>query len=74
MWERHVIDDQLKWGHGVWFADLDGDGSDELIIGVRDDFDQKDHRRGVRVYKALDADGANWTRQISTTAASRSRT
>src|SRR5262249_6080180 len=36
-WERHVIDEKLKWGHAVWCADLDGDGSDELIIGVRDD-------------------------------------
>ena len=37
LWDRHVIDEQLRWGHAVSFADLDGDGSDELIIGVRDD-------------------------------------
>src|SRR5207302_381037 len=37
LWDRHVIDEQLRWGHAVAFADLDGDGSDELIIGVRDD-------------------------------------
>src|SRR5262249_28490213 len=30
MWDRHVIDDQLKWGHAVWTADLDGDGDEEL--------------------------------------------
>ena len=41
-----------------------GDGSDELIIGVRDDLDQKDHRRGVRIYKALDDKGAKWARHI----------
>jgi hypothetical protein len=64
MWDRHVIDAELKWGHAVWTADLDGDGSDELIIGVRDDFDKKDHRRGVRIYKALDDKGAKWTRHI----------
>src|SRR5205814_5696157 len=37
LWDRHVIDDKLRWGHAVSCADLDGDGSDELIIGVRDD-------------------------------------
>ena len=64
LWNRHVLDAELRWGHGVWTADLDGDGGDELIIGVRDDFNKTDHRRGVRVYKALDADGAHWTRHI----------
>jgi FG-GAP-like repeat len=62
-WERHVIDQQLKWGHAVWCADLDGDGNDELVIGVRDDLSKKDGERcGVRVYKALDEKGAKWQR------------
>jgi hypothetical protein len=65
LWDRHVVDEQLKWGHGVWCADIDGDGDDELIIGVRDDLSNKPgERRGVRVYKALDAKGAKWTRHI----------
>jgi len=65
LWQRHVIDNQLKWGHGVWWADLDDDGNDELIIGVRDDLSQKPgERRGVRIYKALDQDGTRWARQI----------
>ncbi len=67
LWDRHVIDEQLRWGHGVAFADLDGDGNDELIIGVRDDPNKTDkftERRGVRVYKALDENGAKWQRQI----------
>lgn len=63
LWQRQVIDAQLKWGHAVWCADLDGDGGDELIIGVRDDKD-KEWRRGVRVYKALDDVGSTWHRQI----------
>src|SRR5262249_14865359 len=55
LWDRHVIDDKLKWGHGVWCADLDGDGSDELIIGVRDNLSDKPGEKcGVRIYKALD--------------------
>src|SRR5262249_35299830 len=36
LWDRHVIDEKLRWGHAVAFADLDGDGGDELVIGVRD--------------------------------------
>jgi hypothetical protein len=67
MWDRHLIDDQLRWGHGVWCADLDGDGGDELIIGVRDNpgpGDKVKDRCGVRVYKALDGRGAKWARQI----------
>jgi hypothetical protein len=69
LWERHVIDEELRWGHAVWCADLDGDGSEELIIGVRDDpnakgGDKHTLRRGVRIYKATDAVGKSWTRQI----------
>jgi hypothetical protein len=65
LWERHVIDDKLKWGHAVWCADLDGDGSDELIVGVRDDLSKNpDQRRGVRIYKALDERGTRWERHF----------
>ncbi|MCE9560732.1 MAG: VCBS repeat-containing protein [Planctomycetes bacterium] len=68
-WDRHVIDEQLRWGHGVWFADLDGDGTDELIIGVRDDPNAKagdkfTERRGVRIYKHTDGKGEKWERFI----------
>jgi hypothetical protein len=62
---RQVIDSDLKWGHAVWTADLDGDGNDELIIGVRDDkSDKPGERRGVRLYKALDDKGTKWARHI----------
>ncbi len=67
LWDRHVIDDQLRWGHAVWFADLDNDGNDELIVGVRDDpgtGDKFKDRRGVRIYKALDGLGMKWARQL----------
>jgi hypothetical protein len=66
-WDRHVIDEQLRWGHAVSVADLDGDGSDELIIGIRDEPKKTDpftNSRGVRVYKATDDKGARWQRQI----------
>jgi hypothetical protein len=69
LWDRHVIDEQLRWGHAVWFADLDGDMSDELIIGVRDDpnpkaGDKHKERRGVRIYKCTDGRGAKWERML----------
>ena len=61
-WKREVLDDQLLWGHAVWFADLDGDGGDELIIGVRDDKAKlPGQRRGVRLYRW---DGKTWQRQL----------
>ncbi len=65
LWGRHVIDRELRWGHAVSFADLDGDGGDELVIGVRDDLSKKPgERRGVRIYKALDERGARWARHV----------
>lgn len=66
-WKRHVIDDQLRWGHAIACADLDGDGNDEIVIGVRDEPAKGDtftQRRGVRVYKATDATATKWQRQI----------
>lgn len=67
LWTRHMIDDQLRWGHGVWCADLDGDGEDELIIGVRDNPNTKDtfkEKCGVRIYKPTSPDGSKWARSI----------
>lgn len=67
MLDRHVIDDQLRWGHALAFCDLDGTGSGWLVAGVRDDPNAKDafkERRGVRIYKCLDGRGAMWSRHI----------
>jgi len=64
MWTRHVLDDKLKWGHGVWTADLDGDGTDELIIGQRDKGTGPIVGPGVFVYRATDASLAKWEKII----------
>jgi hypothetical protein len=42
LWKRTVIDTGVTWGHAVWCADFDGDGSEELLIGQRDP--RKDER------------------------------
>jgi hypothetical protein len=35
LWTRTVLSNELREGHGVEWADLDGDGSDELVTGWR---------------------------------------
>jgi hypothetical protein len=54
---RHVIDDHLTWGHALACADIDVDGDDELIVGIRDS-GPGDAKSGVRIY-----DPPNWTKQ-----------
>ncbi|MFN6051357.1 MAG: FG-GAP repeat domain-containing protein, partial [Planctomycetia bacterium] len=64
LWNRKVIDDQLKWGHGVWCADLNGKPGQELVIGIRDDLAKETGKRsGVRIYTNPDGKGTEWIRQ-----------
>lgn len=62
LWNRWILDDQLAWGHAVDCADLNGDGVDEMIAGVRDDRDE--HRRGVRIYQAVEPAQGKWERTL----------
>ena len=61
LWTRTVLDEDLKWGHAVWCANLDADEDEELIIGVRDNLDGT-AQCGVRIYDPRSA--ATPTRQI----------
>lgn len=63
LWRRHVIDDQLQWGHAVWCANLDDDPDEELIIGVRDNKNQT-ALCGVRIYDPVDPANGKWTRTL----------
>jgi hypothetical protein len=62
-WSRRVLDSQLLWGHAIWCADLDGDGDEELIAGVRDPMPAGKAKSGVRIYKATDSLGTAWERE-----------
>ena len=69
LWNRHMIDDHLRWGHAVAFADLDGAPGDEMVIGVRDNPNPKAgdafaEKSGVRVYLSTDGTGGAWARQL----------
>ncbi len=59
-WQRHVIDDGFQRGHAVWTADLDGDGGDEIVFGHSD----TPGTFGVIAYRAVDASGTRWERQV----------
>ncbi len=61
LWKRTVLDEELKWGHAVWCANLDGDRDEELVIGIRDNMNDK-FKCGLRIYDPDDA--GKWTRQI----------
>ncbi len=63
MWTRHVLDEELRWGHALWCANLDEDDDEELIVGVRDSFSET-APRGLRIYDPEDATGTRWKRHL----------
>jgi hypothetical protein len=62
-WTRHVIDEELQWGHAVWCADLDGDSDDEIVVGVRDN-KNPEVLCGLRVYDPLEETAHRWQRHL----------
>ena len=50
-WARTVIESQITGGHALGWGDFDGDGSDELAVGWRD------QKPGVAIY-SVDREGA----------------
>lgn len=63
LWTRHVIDDELLWGHAVICANIDDDPEDELIIGVRDNL-SAERPCGVRIYDPVGASPKEWKRTL----------
>lgn len=64
LWTAHVLDNTLNRGHGVALADLDGDGSDEVIIGHSDKGTGPITGPGVYVYTSDDDAGSKWTKHV----------
>jgi hypothetical protein len=64
LWTRHLLDDQLQWGHAVWPVNLDDDADEELVIGVRDNQAAGEGLCGVRIYDPTDAAAGQWQRQL----------
>lgn len=64
LWNRHVLDENLKWGHAVWCVNLDDDADEELVIGVRDNQEGGGGASGVRIYDPQDAAAGKWSRQL----------
>jgi hypothetical protein len=63
LWTRHVIDDELLWGHAVACANLDDDPEEELIIGVRDN-KSAERPCGVRIYDPTVGLPSEWKRTL----------
>lgn len=62
LWPRHIIDPTLNRGHALWTCDIDGDGSDEIVLGFSDPGTGPIKGPGVFIYKADDATGTKWTK------------
>jgi len=58
LWDRHVLDDSLHEGHGLWCADFDGDGVDEIVAGCRA------AKPTVNIYKLAGSDPGKWDKHI----------
>lgn len=62
--DRFVLDDSLKQGHGVWLADLDGDGADEIVIGHREAGEGEVKGPGIYVFDAQSEEGGDWVKHV----------
>jgi len=60
LWNRQVIDTGFKRGHALWTADVDNDGSDEIVFGHSDTPEVP----GVNVYDASDTGDAKWNKHV----------
>jgi hypothetical protein len=64
LWTRLVLDETLSRGHALWTADLDGDGSDEIVIGHSDPGPGPVKGPGVYVFDAENDAGTKWANHI----------
>jgi hypothetical protein len=67
--QRTVVDDHLRWGHAIKFADMNGDKKPLIVAGVRDNPNPKQgdtftEKCGVRLYRNTDGKGEKWDRML----------
>ena len=62
--ERTVIESEMKQGHAVWTADLDGDGGDEILAGYREPGTGEVKGPGLYVFSQDDPSSQRWTRHV----------
>lgn len=60
LWQRHIVETGFKRGHALWTADVDGDGSDEIVFGHSD----TPKTFGVIVYDCQNGAGTKWNKHI----------
>jgi hypothetical protein len=65
LWSRHLLDASLSRGHALWTADLDGDGSEEIVMGHSDPGQGSAKGPGVYVFDVQTTDGTKWNKHIA---------
>jgi hypothetical protein len=63
-WKQHTIEASLKRGHALWTADMDGDGSDEVVLGHSDPGTGDIKGPGVYIYNCTNKDGSEWEKHV----------
>ena len=61
-WQRSVLADDLREGHGLACADFLGIGSDQIVVGWRNPNAEK--KVGIRLYVPPDALGSPWKSHV----------
>ncbi|WP_010588194.1 FG-GAP repeat domain-containing protein [Schlesneria paludicola] len=62
--QRIVIEDSLRQGHAVWTADLDEDGTDEVLVGHREAGTGVIKGPGLYVFSCDDDAGRKWSKTV----------
>lgn len=63
-YQRIVIEDSLRQGHAVWTADLDADGTHEVLVGHREPGTGAIKGPGLYVFSCDDEVGRKWTKTV----------
>ncbi len=64
LWGRTVLDGTFNRGHALATADVDRDGSDEIVFGFSDPTKASEQKPGVSIFDAQDDAGTKWTKHI----------